>query len=86
MRAISLALLLTGCASLGSAPGIQPIKTVNKSVAVSCVKDAPTAPKLHTDAEIKAMGDYEAVLTLFDDRIKQAIYTMLLEAVVEGCK
>jgi hypothetical protein len=73
--------LLVGCTSAPTIP-----ETVNIPVRVSCIDQLPEKPKLHTDAEIKAMPDYEAIMTLLADRVEDAIYRGQMEAVMEGCR
>lgn len=77
-------MVLAGCAS--DAPIIHDVKLVDKAVSVSCIDQMPEAPKLHTDAELKAMGDYEVVFALLEDRIKREIYESKMEAILQGCK
>lgn len=81
-----LSIYLAGCANFGSGPGIQPVKSVDRAVSVSCVEEMPEPPKLHTDAELKAMSDYEATLTLLRERILLEIWSAKLEALLEACK
>jgi hypothetical protein len=78
---ISAFLYMTGCTSAPTIP-----ETVQIPVRVSCIDHLPEKPKLHTDAEIKAMPDYEAILTLLADRVEDAIYRGQMEAVMEGCR
>ena len=74
--------LLSGC----PAQFTHDAQIVKVPIAVKCIEQLPEKPKLHTDAEIKAMGDYEAAIMLLDDRIKREIYESKLEAVLEGCR
>jgi hypothetical protein len=69
-----------GCTSAPTVPD-----TVQIPVRVPCIAQMPDKPKLHTDAEIKAMPDYEAILTLLADRVEDAIYRGQMEAVIAGC-
>lgn len=80
---VLLTILLTGC--LASPPIVKPIGSVDRAVAVSCVTSLPTKPTLHTDAEIKAMSDYDAIITLIIERVKMEIYQTKLEVVLAGC-
>lgn len=82
MRAAFFAacLLLPGCSVF------KPAQIVEVPVAVSCVAEVPAAPSLVTDAELKAMSDYQFTLALWRDRLLRAGYIGELEAVVEGCK
>lgn len=87
MRMLSIILIMlsiAGCAGQPSA--IHDVQTVKVPVSVKCAPDIPAKPSLHTDAEIKAMGDYEAAVTLLRDRILREIYENNLEAALEGCK
>lgn len=78
-----IALTLAGCATQNSAPILQ---TVEVPVIVPCVYDMPEKPQLTTDAEIKAMPDYQAVMELIINQIRRDIYILQLEATVQGCK
>jgi hypothetical protein len=71
--------LIQGCATT-CPPQLPP-----RIIQVPCVDQLPTKPKLHTDAEIKAMPEYDAVIALLMDRIDSAVYVEQLEAVLEGC-
>lgn len=77
------AIVLCGCGEPAVRHDIQIAKV---PVAVSCIDKAPAKPVLHTDAEIKAMPDYEATITLLMDRIKREIYENNLEAALAGCQ
>lgn len=79
----ALILFLASCATN---PSIKQIGSVDRAVAVSCVTDMPSKPKLHTDAEIKAMSDYDATITLIVERVKMEIYQMKLETVLDSCR
>jgi hypothetical protein len=70
---------MTGCAT--TPPQLPP-----RIIQVPCVDQLPTKPKLHTDAEIKAMPEYDAVIALLMDRIDSAVYVEQLEAVLANCK
>lgn len=83
--AVVLAFLLTGCMGMTSQL-VKPVTTVNKAVAETCVKEMPEKPKLHTDAEIKKMPDYQATITLIVERVKMEIYEDKLESALEACR
>ena len=71
------AAILAGCAT-------QPTATV--PVAVSCVKEAPAMPQTATEAEILAMSEYAATLTVWTERLLLKAYSLKAEAVISGCK
>jgi hypothetical protein len=82
MLYLLLVTLLTACAAL-PAPDVQ---VVDKAVAVSCVQNPPLTPRFKTDAELKAMPDYELVITLLSERIQREIIESELGAALEACK
>jgi hypothetical protein len=80
MRALLIlctAALLAGCWE--TAP------IVRVPVPVSCVKQRPARPQLVTQAELRVMGDYQAVLALEQHRIRSEAYIGELDAVVDAC-
>ena len=79
---ILLAMFLVGC----NGAIVKDVQLVKIPVAVPCVDQLPQAPTLRTDAELKALPDYQAVLALIQDRIKREIYESQLEAVLKGCQ
>ena len=81
MRAALLAsLLLARCASSIPMPEI-----VNVPVPVNCIDALPVRPKFYTDAELKAMNDYQLPLALAIDRVQRHLYETKLEAALAGC-
>ena len=75
-----LAALLAGCSTTIPVP-----ETVKVPVPVSCI-DAPIPkPRLVTDAELAAMDDYKATISLWIDRRDRQTYEGRLEAALAGC-
>ena len=81
---VTVVVILGGCATTPAS--FKPIQSVDRAVEVSCIDRLPEPPKLHTDAEIKAMRDYDATIALRADRILSEIYIAKLETTLEGCK
>ncbi len=80
-----LAASLTACAAQ-PARDVQAVQVVDKAVAVSCVQNPPPSPRFRTDSELKAMTDYDVVITLLAERIQREIYQSELEAALVACK
>jgi len=76
MRAFPILLLLAGCAS--APQGLIP-------VAAPCVKEAPIKPTTAQEAEILAMSDYGATLTVWVERLLLKAYAEKAEAVIAAC-
>jgi hypothetical protein len=62
-----------------------PPAAVDVPIPVSCVREAPRAPALVTDAELRAMNEYQLPLALWRDRLQRRSYERELEAVVQAC-
>lgn len=87
---LALTLWLAGCASDGDGPGPVtppgPPTVVYQAVPVPCVVELPKAPRVHLDAELRALDDYGFVTALHADRLALEIYTAKLEAILAACK
>lgn len=71
--------ILAGCAT-------KPVPlTASVEIPVPCVAKKPARPVLITEAELAALGDYDAVLALEVFRLRATGYIGELEAVVDGC-
>lgn len=70
-------LLLSGCST---SPQL-----VQVPVAVRCIEVAPARPALVTDADLKALNDYQMALALRQFHLVAGGYIAELEAVVSGC-
>ena len=71
--------ILSGCAT--TAP------TANIPVSVSCVKGEPPAKPATTDeAAIKAMDDFAATLTTWNERLTLKAYAEKADAVIQACR
>ncbi|HEY7985327.1 MAG TPA: hypothetical protein VIE17_00230 [Methylophilaceae bacterium] len=82
---IILMLMTAFLSACGTAP-VRDVQLVDKAVAVSCVENPPAIPGFKTDSELKAMPDYEVMITLLSERIRREIYESELEAVLQACK
>lgn len=80
MKVAILSVLLAGCASF------QATKQVDIPVLVSCVKQKPVRPPFYTDAQMKAMNDYQLSIALWVNRIQASNYIGELEAVMSACE
>ena len=76
--AIAAAAALAGCTTA-------PPATVDVPIPVSCVREAPRPPALVTDAELRAMNEYQLPLALWRDRLQRKGYEGELEAVLSAC-
>ena len=77
MRAIlCCAAILSGCVTTGG----------NVPIPVSCVKEAPVVPQTAQEAEIAAMSDYAATLTVWTERLLLKAYAEKASATIEACK
>ncbi len=77
-----LIVLLAGCAA--PAPRVETV-TVHVPVPVPCVDVLPARPALVTDAELRAMSDYQLPLALWRDRLMRSAYEAELEATLIAC-
>lgn len=68
-----------------AACGTAPPAAVDVPIPVSCVSEAPRAPALVTDAELRAMNEYQLPLALWRDRLQRKGYERELEAVLIAC-
>lgn len=81
-----LYLLLIGSLAACTALPTNDVQQVDEAVAVSCVQNLPPSPGFHTDSELKAMPDYQAVIVLLSERIEHEIYEAKLAAALEACR
>lgn len=74
--------LVAGCASQLEIP-----KEVDMPVAAACVdpKDVPPAPRIRTEAELRAMPEYSRTLQLWVDHWLLVSYKEKLEAIASSC-
>lgn len=77
MASALLGCMLAACASA--------VPHVSIPIAVPCIKEKPTAPAFVTDAELRAMSDYQLGLALYRYRLQAGGYIGELEAVIDGC-
>lgn len=80
--ALLLVLLLAACTA--PAPRTETV-TVHVPVPVPCVDVVPARPPLVTDAELRAMSDYQLPLALWRDRLMRIAYESELEATLTAC-
>ncbi len=73
--------LLSACGTLP----VHDVQEVDKAVAVSCVANMPTTADFRSDSELKAMPDYEVVITLLSERIRREIYESEMKAALQAC-
>lgn len=81
MRAALPLLLLAGCATAPALP-----ERVEVPVPVPCVAEVPARPDLVTDAQLRAMTDYQIILALARDRLQRRQYEAELEAALSACR
>ena len=81
IRAALPLLLLAGCATAPALP-----ERVEVPVPVPCVSAMPVRPDLVTDANLRAMTDYQLVLALWRDRMQRRQYEAEVEAVIAACR
>lgn len=87
MRPVPLLLLvLTACTA---APPLPEVRIVKMPVPVPCVKasELPTQPKIASNAELNALGDFDLVISLASERLDllklSGEQTALLKACVQ---
>lgn len=56
------------------------------TIPVSCVREVPRGPAFVTDAELRAMSEYQLPLALWRNRLQRKAYQRELEAVVSACR
>jgi hypothetical protein len=71
--------LLSGCTA--TLPEV-----VRVPVPVPCVKETPERPETRPEAEILAMPDYEATLTVWVERLALKAYSERAAALLEACR
>ena len=78
MRAIlCCAALISGCATLDA----------KVAIPVSCLKSEPPAmPQTATEAEILAMSDYAATLTIYTERLLLKAWSTKADAIIQACR
>ena len=76
-----VSLFLSACDTMPSIP-----QTVRVPVPVSCVKQAPERPQVTPTANLLAMDEYSATLTLFIERGELAVYAEKASAILESCR
>jgi hypothetical protein len=83
-----LPIWLSACAGQQPKPAEPPQapSQVNKAVTVSCVKEMPVMPNIHSREELLAMAPYNFVTTLHADRLKLEKYADELSAALQACK
>lgn len=80
---LSLTLLLTGCASLSPAPQVVEVKI---PISVSCVKEIPAKPIIHTNEQLKLFDDYGFITAIHADRLALDLHSDKLSALLEACR
>jgi len=70
-------LLLAGCGTT--------TQVVRVPVPVPCVVELPAAPTISTDAELRAMSDYQLVLAIARERLQLLGYSDELRAAADAC-
>ena len=69
--------MLAGCATLDA----------KVAIPISCLKsDPPAMPQTATAAEILAMSDYAATLTVYTERLLLKAWGAKAEALLTGCR
>ncbi len=53
---------------------------------MSCVKEAPEKPQTATEAEILAMSDWAATLTVWTERLDLKAYAAKADALLQACR
>lgn len=84
--AVILALALSACASTPDLKMVVPEK-VNVIVPVSCPDPAkvPAAPNIRTEAELKAMPEYQATIQLWLDHQALRDYAKRQAVIIAAC-
>lgn len=77
-------LAIVAAAGLAACSTVPP-EAVHLPIPVSCVREVPRPPALATDAELRAMNDYQLPLALWRDRLQRLSYEHELEAVLQAC-
>jgi uncharacterized lipoprotein YajG len=70
-------LLLAGCGTT--------TQVVRVPVPVPCVVELPAVPTISTDAELRAMSDYQLVLAIARERLQLLGYSDELRAAADAC-
>mgnify|MGYP001607790416 CR=1 FL=1 len=69
--------ILSGCATLDA----------KVAIPVSCLKSEPPAmPQTATEAEIIAMSDYAATLTVYTERLLLKAWSAKADALLQACR
>ena len=69
--------LISGCATLDA----------KVAVPVSCLKsDPPAMPQTVSEAELHAMNDYEATLTVYTERLLLKAWSAKADAIIQACR
>lgn len=81
LTCIVFSIFNTGCATVQKQPQV-----ILTPVQTPCVETVPQKPAIKSDAELKALGDYELVITALAERYRLILWGDELSAVLEGCK
>jgi hypothetical protein len=83
--AAPLHVVLLSCAAIVSGCATGPTATI--PVPVSCLKSEPPAmPQTATEAEILAMNEYAATLTIFTERLELKAFAAKADAIIQACR
>ena len=77
MAMLAILAVVSGCATLDA----------RVAVPVSCLKsDPPAMPQTASEAEILAMSDYAATLTVYTERLTLKAYSAKADALLQACR
>ncbi len=80
-------LILCAVALLAGCNGAPKLPTVVKvPVQIPCITESIPAPAFVSDAELKALPEFDFVVTLAKDRLERRQYIGTLEAAISGCR
>jgi hypothetical protein len=83
--ALLAALFLAACSTAGTPQNQH--QQVKVPMAVSCIpKDAPAAPKVHSDAELRAMDGPSRYVAVASDRLSLLAYALTAGPAIEACR
>jgi hypothetical protein len=83
---ISVAMLISGCATLDKGPVRVEIQTVNVPIAIACKADTPAVPDYSFGQLKQSNTIFEKVRSLLADRVLSLGYETELVAALQSCK
>ena len=80
-RVILCCIAVSGCTSNPAIPTV-----VRVPVPVSCIKEAPVLPETRAEAEILALDEFAATITVWAERLALKAYSARAAAVIDACR